>query len=168
MARPQRFVPTLWMREERKRLAGRFSLVRPLGSDRSIQILGRPDDDSSWLAITLDDRLDETRRAPAALPKGFFFIHAYRMPGHSFVMMGTADGRRTQLVHSDSELRSAQSFELPKARSPFFDGGTIWAANSAGPTGEFVIARTLSVRNPTDTAPGGFTRGAILDFVRFK
>lgn len=164
--------------QARKRLAGRFILVRPVASDDHVQIIGRFGADKETITtVTYGDTLEEIDQSHRR-SADYFARVAYRLPDHSLVVFGSRSqvlggGYASQIVYLTSGLFTEQRIDPPGNRSPFLDSGSIWAAGADGSAFSFITARSLSLMDGSSNnllrgMPPQFKSGAVLDFVQLK
>jgi hypothetical protein len=159
-----------------KKLAGQFILVRPVTSDGLLQIFGAFPTQAANVTVTLGNQFEELSRATGSHPVNFSVNIAYRLPDRALAIFGSvvhADGAYTsRIARVAPDLQSEQDVDLN--REVIADDGSIWAAAPVGKSGKFVVATSavagrLYPNHPelSDTLKN-FSRGAAVDFVRFK
>jgi hypothetical protein len=164
--------------EKQKQLSGQFQIIRPAGSGGTIQLWGRfsPENLAAHSILTLNNQLEQVGRIDQSYRGSYFGRVVYRLADQSLALFGSArqnGGYTSLIVHVAADLKSSQSLEPPRIRSPFLDVGSIQAAGRGSADGEFVAARSLALRSDrnvdfSDGTPKTFKRGAALDFIQMN
>jgi hypothetical protein len=156
----------------RKRLSGRYGLIREPIQDGILEIWGGLKDGPSTL-VHLDTRLDENDRTEGQFPKNFISRLMYRNHDQSLVLFGsqtTPGGQyKSRIAIVEPSLQTGQYLDPELNQGTFFDRGSIWAAAPTFAPGQFVTARSLAVTQSAANSPNvprDFERGAVIDIVK--
>jgi hypothetical protein len=142
----------------RKSLLGGYHIVKAVLADDRLQVFGGDHE-----LLTLDSQLGVIAQKSGRHLSAFVTHDAYRLPDESLVLFGsTGDSPHSRATWVSATLDSERHIDFEKRSES--DGGFVAAAAIANSPREFITARKLFKRIPSERAGSG----AALDFVQVK